>query len=216
MVFEEYSWVLYIAQGIFITLKYSVLSVILGLVIGTFMALLTLSPYALLRFIARAYVSIIRGTPLLLQLTLFFYAVPNLLGVNISAFVAGVTVFAVNSGAYVTEIIRSGIMSVDKGQFEAAYSLSIPYRYMMKDIIIPQAARNVLPALVNEIVNLVKESALISVIGEADLLRRATIVSMYQYSYFAPMLVAAACYYLLVVVLSYCAKKLEMRLHAKY
>lgn len=214
--FEEYSWILYVAKGMGVTLQFSVLSVIIGLIIGSVAGMMSLCNIKILYFLARAYVSIIRGTPLLLQLVIIYHGLPFLLHFKISVFAAGIIAFSLNSGAYITEIIRSGIMSVDKGQFEAAKSLSISYKDTMISIILPQAFRNVLPALVNEVVNLIKESAIISTIGGADLIRRATIVATQQYNYFAPMMVAAACYYFLVVVLSYFAKKLERKLNEKY
>ena len=102
------------------------------------------------------------------------------------------------------------------GQFEAAKMLSVPHGLMMKDIILPQAIRNILPALVNEVVNMVKESSIIAIIGEADLMRRAQVVAAEQYTYFGPMIVAAICYYLLVLSLSFCAKMVENRMNAKY
>lgn len=213
---QDYSWVIYIATGAWVTLKFSILSIIIGLTIGSLLAAGSLSSSMLLRAFTRAYVSIIRGTPLLLQLTIIHYGLPKLLGYTSSAFVSGVAAFSINSAAYVTEIIRSGILSIDRGQFEAAKSLSIPYSAMMWDIILPQAYKNMLPALVNEVVNLIKESAIISVIGEADLLKRASNVASQQYNYFAPMMVAALCYYVLVLILSFFAKKLEKHLHAKY
>ncbi len=137
---------------------------------------------------------------------------PSLLNIEISAFTAGIIAFSMNSGAYVSENIRAGIESVDKGQFEAAKSLGIPYKLMMQHIIMPQAIRNILPSLVNESINMVKESSIISVIGEADIMRRANIVSAEQYTYFEPLLVAALCYYILVTILSLLAKLLEKRL----
>lgn len=213
---EEYSWIFYIILGVKVTLKFAFFSLALGFIIGSLMGLMSLCKNKFLYFIARFYVSIIRGTPLLLQLTLIHYSLPHLLNFNLSIFASGVIAFSINSGAYVTEIIRSGIMSVDRGQFEAARSLSIGYKDMMLDIILPQALKNVLPALVNEAVNLIKESAIISTIGGVDLLRRAMNVTTQTYDYFAPIMVAAACYYVLVMILSYFAKKLEQRLNAKY
>lgn len=202
----------YIPYGIFVTLKYALLSVFIGLIIGSFISLARLSSNKFLRSFAVIYLSIIRGTPLLLQLFIMYFAVPALLKIEISAFTAGIIAFAMNSGAYVSENIRAGIESVDKGQFEAAKSLGMPYKVMMQHIIMPQAIRNILPALVNEAINMVKESSIISVIGEADIMRRANIIAAEQYSYLEPLLVAALCYYILVAVLSIIGKKLEKRL----
>jgi ABC-type amino acid transport system permease subunit len=129
-----------------------------------------------------------------------------------TAFEAGVLAFSLNSGAYVSEHIRAGILSVDRGQFEAAASLGISYFSTMKDIILPQAIKNILPSLVNESIDLLKESALVSTIGEMDLLRRANVVAAEKYIYFEPLLMVAAVYYVMVMVLSHFAKVLEIRL----
>jgi len=202
----------FIIQGVFVTLKYSVVAVCLGMVIGTALAICKISHIKSLRLFAHSYTSVFRGTPLFIQLTIVYFGLPGLLGIKLSVFTAGVLAFSFNSGAYVSEIIRSGINSVDKGQVEAAKALGITPILRMKDIIIPQAFRSILPALVNELINLVKESVLISVIGEMDLMRRAQVVSAETYTFFTPMLTAAAAYYILVLVISSFAMLLEKRL----
>lgn len=202
----------FILQGVFVTLKYSVIAVCLGLVIGTLLAVCKIANNKILRFFAHGYTSIFRGTPLLIQLTIIYFGLPGLLGVKLSVFAAGAIAFSCNSGAYVSEIIRSGLNSVDKGQIEAAKALGITPALRMKDIIIPQAFRSIMPALVNELINLVKESALISIIGEMDLMRRAQVVSAETYTFFTPMLTAALAYYVMVLIISSFAMMLERRL----
>lgn len=202
----------FILQGTFVTLQYTLIALSIGLILGTGLALMSLSKTWCFRKAATFYISIFRGTPLLVQLSLIYFATPQLVGYQITALEAGLLAFSLNSTAYVSEIIRAGIQAVDKGQFEAAQSLAIPHGQMMIYIIIPQAVRNILPALVNEAVNLLKESALVSVIGELDLLRRANIVSSQTFLYFEPLLFVALVYYVLVSVLSSCAKTLEKRL----
>ncbi len=202
----------YIPAGVLVTLEYALISVFFGLIIGTALSLCRLSSNKFLKYFAISYLSIFRGTPLLLQLFIMYFAMPALFEIKISAFAAGIIAFSLNSGAYVSENIRAGIESVDKGQFEAAKSLGMSYRLMMQHIIMPQAIRNILPSLVNEAINLVKESSIISVIGEADIMRRANVVSAEQYSYLEPLMVAAICYYILVTALSLLAKLLEKRL----
>lgn len=202
----------FILQGVFITLKYSVTAVCLGLVIGTFLAVCKITDFKILRIFAHSYTSVFRGTPLLIQLTIIYFGLPGLLGTKLSIFSAGIIAFSFNSGAYVSEIIRAGITSVDKGQIEAAKALGIPPILRMKDIVLPQAFRKILPALVNELINLTKESALISIIGEMDLMRRAQIVSAETFTFFTPMLTAAAAYYILVLIISSFAMALEKRL----
>lgn len=202
----------FIIQGVFVTLKYSIVAVCLGMVIGTALAICKIVDIKALRVFAHAYTSVFRGTPLLIQLTIVYFGLPGLLGIKLSVFTAGVLAFSFNSGAYVSEIIRAGINAVDKGQVEAAKALGITPILRMKDIIMPQAFRSILPALVNELINLVKESALISIIGEMDLMRRAQVVSAETYTFFTPMLTAAAAYYVLVLIISSFAMILEKRL----
>jgi polar amino acid transport system permease protein len=180
--------------------------------IGAALAILKVIDIKILRFTAYAYTSIFRGTPLLVQLTIIYFGLPSLIGLKLSMFASGVIAFSLNSGAYVSEIIRAGIESVDHGQVEAAKVLGISPILRMKDIILPQALRRILPALVNELINLIKESALVSVIGEMDLMRRAQMVSAETYSFFAPMLTAAITYYCMVLIISSFALFLEKRI----
>ena len=202
----------YILEGIPVTLLYTLTSLACGFFLGVILAMMKVSSYKTFHIFGRVYTSIFRGTPLLLQLALVYFASPELTGYKITPWEAGILTFSLNSAAYVSEIIRAGILAVDRGQTEAALSLGIPYPLMMKDIILPQAIRNILPALVNESVDLLKESALISVIGGADILRRANVVASEKYLYFEPLIVAGLLYYILVMILSGFAKLLEKRM----
>lgn len=202
----------YIIQGILVTLQFTAISAFLGFIWGTVLSLFKISNNKLLLWFATAYTSVFRGTPLLLQIALVYYATPQLTGYNISALLAGVITFTLNSGAYISETIRGGILAVDRGQREAALSLGVPYKPMMSDIILPQAIKNILPALVNESIALLKDSALVSTIGVADLLRRAQIVGAEKYIYFEPLLFAGAIYYLMVMILTWSGYALERRL----
>lgn len=203
----------FILQGVLVTLKYSITSVCLGIIIGTLLAICKITHVKILRVFAYSYTSIFRGTPLLIQLTIIYFSLPNILGLKLSVFSVGVIAFSCNSGAYVSEIIRAGIIAIDKGQIEAAKALGISPILQMKDIIMPQAFRNILPTLVNELINLIKESALISMIGEMDLMRRAQLVSAETFTFFLPMLTAAVAYYILVLIISSVAIVLEKNLH---
>ncbi len=203
---------IFIIKGVFVTLEYSLIAVCVGLVIGVLVAICKVVDIKTLRILAHGYTSIFRGTPLLIQLSIIYFGFPGLLNIQLSVFAAGILAFSMNSGAYVSEIIRAGIESVDKGQTEAAKAIGVPPILRMKDIILPQAFRYILPALVNELINLVKESALISIIGEMDLMRRAQMVSAETYNFFMPMLTAAAAYYFLVLIISSFAMILEKRL----
>lgn len=201
-----------ILEGVAVTLKFTLLSLLCGLPLGVGLAVAKLSSTSVIRGMASAYTSLFRGTPLLVQLGLIYYATPQLTSYTISAFEAGILTFALNSAAYSSEIIRAGIQSVDKGQWEAAQMLGLSRRQTIFGIIMPQAIRNTLPALVNEMIDLLKESSLISTIGEADLLRQAQKVASEKYLYFEPLILAAACYYIIVMFIAWLAKRLEKRL----
>jgi polar amino acid transport system permease protein len=202
----------FIIAGVLVTLQYSITAVFFGMIIGTLIALCKVSNNWFLRAFAISYTSVFRGTPLLVQLSIIYFMLPSITGLTLSVFVSGVIAFSLNSGAYVSEIIKAGINIVDKGQNEAAKALGIPPYLRMKDIILPQAIRHILPSLVNELINLIKESALISVIGGMDLMRRAQEVAAQTYDYFTPMLTAAVAYYVMVMIISTIAKILEKRL----
>jgi polar amino acid transport system permease protein len=202
----------FIAGGIFVTLKYSLLAIIFGSLIGVILTAAKFSGRKPLIYLAEAYSSIFRGTPLLVQLSIIYFAPNGLLGLTPSPLAAGVAAFSLNSGAYVSEIIRSGINSVDSGQMEAAKALGLPYFAAMRDIILPQALRNVIPALVNEFINLIKESAIISVISVEDLMRRSKEVSLETANYFTPLLFAGLIYYVCILILAMLARKIENKL----
>ncbi|MED4082874.1 amino acid ABC transporter permease [Halalkalibacterium halodurans] len=201
----------FMLEGVWVTLQFVSVSLLFGLVLGIVLAIFKISKYRLFRWFADFYTSIFRGTPLILQLLMIYLALPQF-GVDISQFQAAFLAFGLNSAAYVSEIIRAGIQAVDKGQREAAEALGIPYRPMMLRIILPQAMRNILPALFNEFINLTKESAIVSVIGVTDLMRRAQITSAETYRYFEPLLFVGLIYYVLVMGLTVIGRLLERRL----
>ena len=202
----------FILKGIPLTLSFTLSSVFLGLFWGTALSFFKISGIKFLGWFANIYTSIFRGTPLLLQLSLVYFATPQLTGYDISAFQAGVFTFTLNSGAYMSETIRGGIQAVDKGQFEAAMSMGVSYPMMMWDIILPQALKNILPALVNETIGLLKDSSLVATIGVVEILRSAQIVGANKYIYFEPFLFAGLIYYVLVMGLSFGASSLERKL----
>lgn len=202
----------YILEGVPVTLAYTGASLCLGFLWGAILAFCKVSHISPLRWFATFYTSIFRGTPLLLQLSLIYFASPQLVDYKLSIWEAGILTFTLNSGAYISEHIRAGIESVDKGQMEAALSLGIPYFLCMRAIVLPQAIRTILPSLVNEAIDLLKESALISVIGGTDILRRSTIVAQEKYLYFETLIIAGALYYILVMILASGAKLLEKKL----
>lgn len=202
----------FIINGIWVTVQIVVIAIVLGLILGTLLALMKITKNKLLNFLADAYTSVFRGTPLILQLFIIFYAIPEMTNYLIPAYLAAILAFGLNSSAYVSEIIRAGIQAVDKGQLEAAQALGIPYRLMMIKIILPQAMKNILPALVNEFINLTKESAIVSTIGVMDVMRRAYIVGADTFSFLPALLIAGFIYYIIVLVLSLLGRLLERRL----
>ncbi|WP_442950972.1 ABC transporter substrate-binding protein/permease [Paenibacillus sp. GSMTC-2017] len=202
----------YILKGVYVTLLFTFVSALFGFVWGTILSLFKISGIKPLEWFATVYTSIFRGTPLLLQLLLIYYATPQLLNYDISPLLAAGLAFGLNSAAYLSETIRGGIMAVDKGQREAAMALGIPYWTMMIKIILPQALRTILPALVNECVALLKESSLVSVIGVQDIMRRAGVVQATEFRAFEALLFAGAIYYVLVLILTSFANLLERRL----
>ncbi|MFC5652596.1 amino acid ABC transporter permease [Paenibacillus solisilvae] len=202
----------YVLKGIAITLLFTLVSALFGFIWGTVLSLFKISNIRPLRWFANVYTSIFRGTPLLLQLVLIYYATPQLFQYDISPLMAAGLAFGLNSAAYLSETIRGGILSVDKGQREAAMSLGIPYKTMMISIILPQAVKNILPALVNECISLLKESSLVSVIGVEDLMRRANVVGSDTFRYFEPLVFVGVIYYILVLILTFVAQILERRM----
>lgn len=205
-------YVSYVMKGTAITLLFTLVSALFGFIWGTVLSLFKISSIQPLRWFAAAYTSIFRGTPLLLQLFVIYYATPQLFQYDISPLMAAGLAFGLNSAAYLSETIRGGIMSVDRGQREAALSLGIPYKTMMISIILPQAVKNILPALVNECIALLKESSLVSVIGVEDLMRRANVVGSDTFKYFEPLVFVGVIYYVLVLMLTFVARILERRL----
>ncbi|TCZ78743.1 amino acid ABC transporter permease [Paenibacillus albiflavus] len=199
-------------DGIWVTLTFTLLSAVIGFIWGTVLSLIRISTIKPLVWFAMAYTSIFRGTPLLVQLFLIFFATPQLTGYSISPLEAGVLTFGLNSAAYIAEIIRGGILAVDKGQREAAVSLGIPYRKMMFSIILPQAFKTILPALVNESIALIKESSLVATIGVMDILRGAQVIQNATFLSFEPYIIAAAIYYVIVMILTTLARLLERRM----
>ncbi|MCC5800283.1 amino acid ABC transporter permease [Rossellomorea vietnamensis] len=202
----------FIMEGLKVTLKIVALAGVLGFLFGILLALCKISSIKPLTLLADLYTSIFRGTPLVLQLMIIFYGSPQLFGTQIEPYYAAILAFSLNSAAYISEIIRAGINAVDKGQTEAAMALGVPYRLMMKDVILPQAIKNILPALMNEFITLTKESAIVTVIGAADVMRRSYMVGSDLYSFFEPLLFAGLIYYVLVMILTLIGKVLEGRL----
>ena len=164
-------WQVYLLEGVKTTLIFTCIAVTLGVVLGTFVAMLKMSRSKILRFLISVYIEVIRGTPILLQLYIFYFVLPELLPfLDLSSFMWVAIAMCINSSAYVSEIIRSGIQAVDKGQTEAARSLGLSKSQTMMKIILPQAVRNILPALGNEFIMILKETSLASTFFLGDLM----------------------------------------------
>ncbi|SGR46605.1 extracellular glutamine-binding protein [Staphylococcus aureus] len=201
-------------KGIKITILISLIGVALGSILGAFVALMKLSKIKIISWIASIYIEILRGTPMLVQVFIVFFGITAALGLDISALVCGTIALVINSSAYIAEIIRAGINAVDKGQMEAARSLGLNYRQTMKSVIMPQAIKNILPALGNEFVTLIKESSIMSTIGVGEIMFNAQVVQGISFDPFTPLLVAAALYFVLTFVLTRIMNMIEGRLNA--
>ena len=205
-------------QGAKTTIIISLVSLVIGFVLGLLICLMKMSKIKILRWPASAYVQILRGTPLFVQIFIIYFGLPQLgiqfpdIGPFSSDFVSGAFALSINSSAYIAEIFRSGIQAVDKGQMEASRSLGLGYVDAMRYVIVPQAVKNVLPALANEFITLVKESSIISVIGVQELMFKAGIVRTALYRPFEPYIMAAIMYLVMTTVLSLLVGLLEKKL----
>ena len=218
---QEGRWNMYV-EGIGNTLKVAVLALILGVVLGLLAAMVrtfhdqrredgTGAVLSVLNFFCKVYTTVIRGTPMMVQLLIMAFVIfkssRNLVGVAALA-------FGINSGAYVAEIIRGGLMSVDSGQMEAGRSLGLNYLQTMWHIIIPQAVKNILPALGNELITLLKETSIVTVIGLRDLTKAAQLITGKTYGGFMALFGVALIYLAMVMVLSWLVNRLERRLRS--
>lgn len=203
--------------GLRLTILLSLGAILIGLLLGILVAIVTIAPKTrgmkIPKAIASAYVTIIRGTPMALQLFLMSYVIFAIRGFPRE--VVAILAFGINSGAYVSESIRAGIQSVDYGQFEAGRALGLSRGVTLKEIVVPQAIKNVLPSIGNELIALIKETSIVSMIGMYDLTMAAKIVGAGNNlaSYLLPMTVAALFYLAIVYFLTFLIKRLERRLH---
>lgn len=211
-------------SGVKITIIISLLSCFFGLLLGIILAFMKISGIKVLQWISTAYVEVIRGTPVLVQISLVFFGLPflgihfpsfQIMGVDFERLSAGVLALILNSGAYECEIVRSGIQSIPKGQFEGAMSLGFSKWESMVRIIIPQAIRNILPVIGNEFVTLIKESSQVSVIGMADLMYTATTIQGISFQPFPPLVIVAVYYFIMTFFVSMCLRVLERRMKVK-
>lgn len=202
-------WKMFLS-GMEVTLILSFFSVLLGLFLGIVFAFGKLSKSKILRGISSIYIDIIRGTPTMVQILIIYYVI--FASINIDRKIVAVIAFGLNSGAYVAEIIRGGILSINKGQTEAGRSLGLSAAQTMTHIIMPQAIKNILPALGNEFIVLVKETAVIGYVAKIDLTAAALSIQAKTYSYVMPLIAVAVMYYAVIKILTILLNRLEKRL----
>lgn len=206
-------WLPQFGSALLVTLETTVCSLLLGLLLSIPLSLCKISNIRPLQWFASFYTSIFRGVPLLVQVFMMYFGIPLVLPVKFTAFQAGTLVFAMNSAAYISESMRGGIKAIDRGQYEAAMALGVHYPGMMKDIILPQAIKSVLPSLVNEFISLLKNTTLIASIGLVDILRVGQLIQSRTYRAFEPFFAISVFYYVLVMGLSFLGKLLERRVN---
>ena len=216
-VFIEQNGYVKVLEGLRNTLTIAVLGLIIGILIGTVIAVVRVLPkYKLfpriLNGICNFYVELFRGTPIVVQLLVFYYVALPLMGIRLPGLQVSILVFGLNSGAYISEIMRSGILSVDGGQMEAGRAVGLSYSTTMMRIVIPQAIKNILPTLGNEFIALIKETSVVSFVGTADLYFAFNSIGTNSYEFMVPYLVMAIIYIIMVLVISAAIRIMERSL----
>lgn len=206
----------YILEGLGNTLLISLFAVIIGIIIGVVIALIRTNydkngKMKLANSLAKFYVNVVRGTPVILQLMIIYYVIFETVDINIV--LVGIIAFGINSGAYVSEIIRAGINSVPDGQMEAGYALGLKYGQVMRYIVLPQALKNILPALGNEFITLIKETSVGAYIGIVELTKASDIIASRTYDYFFPLFIIAIIYLILTLGLTKVVNMMEVKLN---
>ncbi|ETT34823.1 MULTISPECIES: amino acid ABC transporter permease [Paenibacillus] len=199
------------ARSAWVTLELSFFGVLFGTLLGVIMALMRISRIWPIKFVASAYIELIRGTPMLVQILIIHYGL-TVVGVNLPAFMSGVVALTMNSSAYMAEVFRAGIQAIDKGQTEASRSLGMTNGMTLRYIILPQAFRNMLPAIGNEFIIIIKDSSLVSMIGIAEIIYTARTIQGVTFQPLAPLLVAAGLYFIITFTLANLLSWLERRL----
>ena len=213
-VYEGYNKVL---EGLKNTLFIAVMGLVIGIVIGTLIAAVRVMPkYRLvprvLDGVCSLYVAFFRGTPMVVQLLVFYYVLLPLMGVNMTPVTVSTLVFGLNSGAYISEIMRGGILSVDPGQMEGGRAMGLSFSATMMKIVIPQAVKNILPTLGNEFITLIKETSIVSFVGATDLYKAFNVMGTNTYEFMVPYLSMALIYIVMVLIISLLIKLMERRL----
>lgn len=209
---------LFLLKGAMTSLGIAALSLLIGFVFGVLGASAKISNNKILRAIANVYVEVIRGTPMLLQIMIIFNVVPIIITeitgnvFRMNYYLIGVVAMSINSGAYTTELIRSGINGVDKGQWEACKTLGLTHRQTMQLVILPQAFKRIVPPMISEFITLIKDSSLISCIGAVELLRSAQVIGTQYFDVMSPYCMAAVLYLIMTISISYVGRYVERKL----
>ena len=209
---------IYLFKGAMVSLSMAGLSLFIGLIFGILGASAKISKNRLLRILGNIYVEVIRGTPMLIQIMLIFNVVPIIVTqitgevFRMNYFLIGVVAMSINSGAYTTELIRSGINGIDKGQWEACETLGLSRWQTMRLVILPQAFKRIVPPLISEFITLIKDSSLVSIIGLVELLNSAKVLGNQYYEFMSPYCLAGVYYLVMTLTISYIAKKIERKL----
>lgn len=215
--FEQGGWKRVITEGLRNTLLIAILGLLIGIVIGTLIAVVRVMPKykrlpKILDGMCTVYVGFFRGTPIVVQLLIAYYVLFPLMGITISSLATCVIVFGLNSGAYVSEVMRGGINSVDPGQLEAGRAVGLSFSTSMLKIVVPQAVKNILPTLGNEFIALVKDTSVVSFVAAVDLYKTFTEIGNIRYEYLMPYFAMAIMYIVLVMLISFGVKLIERRL----
>lgn len=216
-IFIEQNGYVKVLEGLKNTLLIAVLGLLIGILIGTLIATVRVIPKykvlpRVLNAICSVYVGLFRGTPMVVQLLVFYYVMLPLTGIKMTGVQVSIMVFGLNSAAYISEIMRSGIQSVDAGQMEAGRAVGLSFSTTMMKIVIPQAVKNILPTLGNEFIALIKETSVVSFVGAADLYVAFSYIGSNSYEFMVPYLVMAAIYIVIVLVISAGIKLMERSL----
>ena len=198
--------------GAGITIEITALSVGFGLLIGMTVGIARLASIKPVRYFANCYVDFIRGTPLLVQIFLVYFALPGIIGHRVDPYFAAISACSINSGAYIAEIFRAGIQSIDNGQMEAGRSLGMSWAQTMRYVILPQAFKRIIPPLISEFITLIKDSSLIFTIGAVELLATASVIGANTFNYLVPLTATGAIYLVMTLCISAIARYVEGRL----
>lgn len=198
-------------SALIVTLEITAVSLLIATALGVIFSLFKLSRFWPLQWLANIYISIIRGTPLLVQILFIYFGLPMVLGFKWKLLTAGIVIMSINAGAYMTELIRGGIESVDKGQMEAARSLGLSYGQAMRKIILPQALRTMLPSIINQFIVTLKDTSLLSVLGLRELVQNTKIIVANNMEAFTMYFIVGVYYWVIVNILSAVASVIERR-----